>query len=67
MLFNFNDMKVVLHFHKPNIYNLLISNPIEILRFSGLESYTFKWSSFEGLNQLGEIGPIHFKQNLQLS
>ncbi len=31
------------------------------------ESYTFRRSSFEGLNQPNEIEPIHFKQNLQLS
>lgn len=31
------------------------------------ESYTFRRSSFEGLNQPNEIEPINFKQNLQLS
>ncbi len=31
------------------------------------ESYTFRRSSFEGLDQPNEIEPIHFKQNLQLS
>ncbi len=61
MLPNFGGMNVVFHFRKPNIHNLLILDPIKIPRFCGLESYTFRWSSFEGLNQLSEIGPIHLK------
>jgi hypothetical protein len=43
-------MKVIFHFHKPNIYNLSILNPIKIPKLNGLESYTFKGSSFEGFN-----------------
>ncbi len=58
---NFGNMKVVLHFRKPSIYNLLISDHIKIPKFSELQSYTFQWSSLEGRNQLSEIGPIHFK------
>jgi hypothetical protein len=63
---NFGDMNVVLHFLKPNINNLLISDPIENLKISKLESYTFRRSSFEDCNQFSEIGPIDFNQNLQL-
>jgi len=58
---NFGNMKVVFHFRKPNIYNLPILDFVKIPRFNRLESYTFWWSSFEGYNQLSEIGPIHFE------
>ncbi len=58
---NFGDMKVVFHFCKPSIHNLPILNPIKIPRLNGLESHIFRWSSFEGCNQLSEIGPIHFE------
>ncbi len=63
---NFSDMKIVFHFHKPSIHNLLISDPIKIPKLHKLKSYTFGWSFFEGLNELREIGPIHLKQNLRL-
>jgi hypothetical protein len=46
---NFGGMKVVLHFYKPNIYNLSISDPIKIPKLNELESYTFRWYSFEAL------------------
>ncbi len=58
---NFGGMKVIFFFCKPNIYNLLISDHVKIPKHSRLESYTFRWSSFEGCNQLNEIEPIHFK------
>jgi len=54
-------MNVIFHFHKPNNYNLQISDLIKIPRFNKLESHTFQWSSFQGRNQLNEIGPIHFE------
>jgi hypothetical protein len=43
-----------------------LTDPIKIPRLSGLESYTFRGSSFKGFNQLSEIGPIHSQQNFQL-
>jgi hypothetical protein len=58
---NFSNMKIILHFHKPNIYHLLILDPVKIPRLNSLKSYTFRWSSFEGHNQVSEIWPIHFK------
>ncbi len=61
MSFDLIGIKVVFHFRKLNIYNLLILDPIKIPKFSKLESHTFQWSSFEGHNQLSEIGPIHFE------
>ncbi len=63
---NFGSMKVVFHLYKLNIYNLSISDPIKIPKLSGFESYIFKRSSFDGLNQPSEIKPIHLKQNFQL-
>ncbi len=58
---NLGGMKVIFHFRKPNIHNLLILSPIQILELSGLEPYTFGWSSLEGCYQFVEIGPIHFE------
>ncbi len=66
MLPNSGGMKIVFHFCKTNIHNLSISNHIKIPKLNGIKAYVFRWSSFEGLNQPNEIGPIHFKQNFQL-
>jgi hypothetical protein len=60
---NLGNMNVVFHFRKPSIHNLLIANPIEVPR---LKSHSFRWSSLEGHNQLTEVGPIHFEEDLQL-
>jgi hypothetical protein len=58
---NLGGMKVILHFHKLSIHNLSILDPIKNPKFSKLESRTFRWSSFEGRNQLTKVRPIHFE------
>jgi hypothetical protein len=39
---NFGGMNVVFHTCKPNIYNLLVLNPVKISRLNKLETYPFR-------------------------
>jgi hypothetical protein len=41
MFLNFSDMNVVFHICKLSIYNLPVSDPIEVSRLCGLEAHTF--------------------------
>ncbi len=52
---HFGNMNVGFHICKPSIYNRPILNPIKIPKLNRLETYPFRWSSFEGNNQIGEI------------
>jgi hypothetical protein len=45
---NLGGMKIIFHLRNPSIHNLFISYPIKVPKFCGLESHTFRWSSFEG-------------------
>ncbi len=63
---NLGGMQIILHFRKPSIHNLSITNTIEVPRFSRLQSRILGCSSFEGRNQLTKIEPIHFEEGFQL-
>jgi hypothetical protein len=58
---NFGGMNVVFHICKPRIHNLSISDPVKVSKLSGLEAYIFLQASFEGCNQLREIGLIRLE------
>jgi hypothetical protein len=64
--FNLGSMQIIFHLCKPSIHNLSVVGTIEVPRFGWLEPYIFQCSSFEGCNQLTEVGPIHFEEDFQL-
>jgi hypothetical protein len=63
---NLGSMQIIFHSGKPNIHNLSVTGTNEVPGFGELKSRILGCSSFEGRNQLTEVGPIHFEEDFQL-